>query len=123
MAGRVSIVGPTLVALAGAIVLALVAGEVRIVAQKQAGASTVTTAAKAAHDQRYKRLLITNAMVIYGNAKPPYGPMEPATIAGGAGPAAQQAGKRRGRRRGAGARAGEGDRRARFGDLRSPRGG
>ncbi len=30
----------------------------------------------AAHNGTYKRLLIKNAMVIYGNAKPPYGPMD-----------------------------------------------
>lgn len=28
------------------------------------------------HARQYRRLLIRNAMVIYGNAKPPYGPME-----------------------------------------------
>ena len=33
-------------------------------------------AAAATHDARYKRLLIKNAMVIYGNTKPPYGPMD-----------------------------------------------
>jgi imidazolonepropionase-like amidohydrolase len=76
MAGRVSIGGSAFVALTGAVLVALAAGDVRIVAQTPASASKATPAAKAAHDQRYKRLLITNAMVIYGNAKPPYGPMD-----------------------------------------------
>jgi imidazolonepropionase-like amidohydrolase len=89
MAGRVSIPGPTVAALAAAIVVGLAGGGVRTVAQTTKPASGSATsvsvasgqgaeraAPAAAHDKRYKRLLIRNAMVIYGNAKPPYGPMD-----------------------------------------------
>jgi hypothetical protein len=81
MAGRVSIPGPTVAALAVAIVVGLAGGGVRTVAQtnKPASGSTASVSAgsvgvasgqgaeraapAAAHDKRYKRLLIRNAMV------------------------------------------------------------
>jgi len=40
------------------------------------GAQPAPAAAPALHAKQVKRLLIKNAMVIYGNAKPPYGPVD-----------------------------------------------
>ena len=67
--------------LASSLLIALVmtpAGA-RIAAQAPAAsAQAATNGGRKApvHAQAVKRLLITNAMVIYGNGKPPYGPMD-----------------------------------------------
>src|SRR5437870_3659072 len=39
-------------------------------------AAQQTPGAPALHARAHKRLIIRNAMVIYGNAKPPYGPVD-----------------------------------------------
>ena len=72
MAGRLSTVAT--LALAAAMVVVRTPDHVRIAAQTPAAERAAAPAAT--HDARYKRLLIKNAMVIYGNAKPPYGPMD-----------------------------------------------
>jgi imidazolonepropionase-like amidohydrolase len=76
LAGRLSTVST--LALAAAMVVVRAPDNVRIAAQTPAPAQAAERAAApaATHDARYKRLLIKNAMVIYGNTKPPYGPMD-----------------------------------------------
>ncbi len=59
--------------LARAAIVGLLMGLTSVVASTQAPADAP---AKAVHAKKVKRLLITNAMVIYGNAKPPFGPAD-----------------------------------------------
>lgn len=44
--------------------------------EAEQAAAKAASAKAAAHNGKYKRMVITNAMVIYGNGKPPYGPMD-----------------------------------------------
>ena len=46
------------------------------IAQQAKPPAAKTNAKAAQHSGVYKRLVISNAMVIYGNAKPPYGPID-----------------------------------------------
>jgi imidazolonepropionase-like amidohydrolase len=61
---------------AGAAVAALVLSPAAGIAQQGARQGTEAPAPAAQHARPVKRLLIANAMVIYGNAKPPYGPVD-----------------------------------------------
>src|SRR5688572_26402659 len=45
-------------------------------AQQTARGSADSAQGRPEHARQYRRLLVRNAMVIYGNAKPPYGPMD-----------------------------------------------
>ena len=61
------------------VVCALVVASLRLtfgVAAQQPGASSFSPSVPQIHAKAAKRLVVHNAMVIYGNAKPPYGPVD-----------------------------------------------
>jgi imidazolonepropionase-like amidohydrolase len=57
-------------------VLAIVFAFAGAAIAERPGAAQAPAARAAAHNGQYTRLLIRNAMVVYGNTKPPYGPMD-----------------------------------------------
>src|SRR5689334_25034524 len=57
-------------------IVSLVAAAVASTAGTRGAQPPAPSATPALHGKQVKRLLIKNAMVIYGNAKPPYGPVD-----------------------------------------------